>query len=74
MCNVWMSRPIPERAGRLEEAIMLQAELLELKANPARPAEGSVVEAKGGARSRLSGNGSDSARNAADRGYFCGRG
>jgi len=30
----------------LEEAIMLQAELLELKANPARPAEGSVVEAK----------------------------
>lgn len=31
---------------KLEEAIMLQAELLELKANPDRPAEGSVVEAK----------------------------
>ena len=30
----------------LEEAISLQAELLELKANPARPAEGVVVEAK----------------------------
>jgi len=31
---------------KLEEAIMLQAELLELRANPARPAEGTVVEAK----------------------------
>ena len=31
---------------KLEEAIMLQAELLELRANPDRPAEGSVVEAK----------------------------
>ena len=31
---------------RLEEAIMLQAELLELKANPDREAEGSVIEAK----------------------------
>ena len=31
---------------KLEEAIMLQAELLELKANPDRPAEGAVVEAK----------------------------
>ncbi|MFC3230838.1 translation initiation factor IF-2, partial [Marinibaculum pumilum] len=30
----------------LEEAISLQAEVLELKANPARPAEGVVVEAK----------------------------
>jgi len=30
----------------LEEAILLQAELLELKANPDRPAEGSVIEAK----------------------------
>ncbi|MEQ8345504.1 MAG: translation initiation factor IF-2 [Sneathiellaceae bacterium] len=30
----------------LEEAISLQAELLELKANPDRPAEGVVVEAK----------------------------
>ena len=31
---------------KVEEAIMLQAELLELRANPDRPAEGSVVEAK----------------------------
>ena len=31
---------------KLEEAIMLQAELLELKANPDRDAEGAVVEAK----------------------------
>ena len=31
---------------KLEEAIMLQAELLELKANPDRPGEGAVVEAK----------------------------
>ena len=30
----------------LEEAIMLQAEILELKANPSRTAQGSVVEAK----------------------------
>ncbi len=31
---------------KLEEAILLQAELADLKANPDRPAEGSVVEAK----------------------------
>src|SRR5215475_5504620 len=31
---------------RLEEAITLQAEILDLKANPERPAEGAVVEAK----------------------------
>src|SRR3954449_5061752 len=31
---------------KLLEAIALQAELLELKANPARPAEGAVVEAR----------------------------
>lgn len=30
----------------LQEAILLQAELLDLKANPDRPAEGSVVEAR----------------------------
>ncbi len=30
----------------LQEAILLQAELLDLKANPVRPAEGSVVEAR----------------------------
>ena len=35
-----------EGLERLEEAIMLQAELLELKANPDREAEGSVIEAK----------------------------
>ncbi|NQV56642.1 MAG: translation initiation factor IF-2, partial [Rhodospirillales bacterium] len=31
---------------KLEEAILLQAEILDLKANPNRPAEGIVVEAK----------------------------
>jgi translation initiation factor IF-2 len=31
---------------RLEEAILLQAEILDLKANPSRPADGSVIEAQ----------------------------
>ena len=31
---------------KLEEAILLQAEILDLKANPGRPAEGAVIEAK----------------------------
>jgi translation initiation factor IF-2 len=31
---------------RLQEAILLQAEILDLKANPNRPAEGAVIEAK----------------------------
>jgi translation initiation factor IF-2 len=31
---------------KLEEAILLQAEILDLKANPNRPAEGTVIEAK----------------------------
>ncbi|MEI8394635.1 MAG: translation initiation factor IF-2 [Rhodospirillaceae bacterium] len=31
---------------RLEEAILLQAEILELRANPSRPAVGAVIEAK----------------------------
>jgi translation initiation factor IF-2 len=31
---------------KLEEAILLQAEILDLKANPDRPAEGTVIEAK----------------------------
>ena len=31
---------------KLEEAILLQAELLELKANPGRTAEGAIIEAK----------------------------
>jgi len=35
-----------EGLDTLEEAILLQSEILELKANPARPAEGYVVEAK----------------------------
>ena len=35
-----------EGLKELEEAMMLQAELLELKANPDRVADGSVVEAK----------------------------
>ncbi len=35
-----------EGLDQLEEAIALQAELLELKANPDRPAEGTVIEAK----------------------------
>ena len=35
-----------ENLDKLEEAILLQAELLELQANPDRPAEGAVVEAK----------------------------
>jgi len=32
--------------GKLEEAILLQAEILDLKSNPNRPAEGVVIEAK----------------------------
>lgn len=37
-----------QRTGleKLEEAVLLQAEMLELRANPDRPAEGAVVEAK----------------------------
>ncbi|MDX1574981.1 MAG: translation initiation factor IF-2 [Kiloniellales bacterium] len=35
-----------QNLDKLEEAILLQAELLELKANPNRPAEGVVIEAK----------------------------
>ena len=31
---------------KLEEAILLQAELLALRANPDRPAEGTVIESK----------------------------
>ena len=31
---------------KLEEAILLQAELLELKANPDRPAQGAIIEAR----------------------------
>jgi translation initiation factor IF-2 len=35
-----------ENLEKLEEAILLQAEVLELRANPNRPAEGVVIEAK----------------------------
>jgi translation initiation factor IF-2 len=35
-----------QNLDRLEEVILLQAEILELKANPDRPAEGVVIEAK----------------------------
>ena len=42
--------PVSAKTGqgldKLVEAILLQAEVLDLKANPNRPAEGSVVEAK----------------------------
>ena len=31
---------------KLEEAILLQAEILDLRANPNRPAEGSVIESR----------------------------
>src|SRR5690606_14839648 len=34
------------KLDKLEEAILLQAELLELKANPKRPASGAVIEAR----------------------------
>jgi translation initiation factor IF-2 len=35
-----------QNLDKLEEAILLQAEVLELSANPDRPAEGAVIEAK----------------------------
>ena len=57
-------------ADKLEEAIMLQAELLELRANPDRPAEGSVVEAKR-AWQRFGGNRIGTARYPARWGYLC---
>ena len=44
--NVEVSAKTRLGLDKLEEAILLQAELLELKANANRPAEGAVVEAK----------------------------
>lgn len=44
--DVEMSAIKGEGLDQLLEAISLQAELLELKANPDRPAEGAVIEAK----------------------------
>jgi translation initiation factor IF-2 len=44
--NVEVSALKKTNLDKLLDAIQLQAEILELKANPARPAEGAVVEAK----------------------------
>jgi translation initiation factor IF-2 len=44
--DVEVSALTGEGLDRLVEAIALQAELLELKANPSRPAEGAVIEAQ----------------------------
>lgn len=43
---VEISAKTKKNIDKLEEAILLQSELLELKANPNRPAEGTVIEAK----------------------------
>ncbi|HKJ74764.1 MAG TPA: translation initiation factor IF-2, partial [Alphaproteobacteria bacterium] len=44
--NVEVSAINRTNLDKLEEAILLQAEVLELKANPDRPAEGAIVESK----------------------------
>ncbi len=44
--NVEVSATKKTNLDKLEEAILLQAELLDLKANPNRPAEGVVLEAQ----------------------------
>jgi len=44
--NIEVSATKRTNLDKLEEAILLQAEVLELKANANRPAEGAVVEAK----------------------------
>ncbi len=44
--NIEVSAIKRTNLDKLEEAILLQAEVLELKANPNRPAEGAIVEAK----------------------------
>lgn len=44
--SVEVSAKMGTNLDKLEEAILLQAEILELKANPSRNAEGVVVEAK----------------------------
>jgi len=43
---VEVSAKVGTNLDKLEEAILLQAELLDLKANPDRPAEGVIVEAR----------------------------
>ena len=44
--TVEVSAKTKQGLDKLEEAILLQAEILELKANPDRPATGAVIEAK----------------------------
>jgi len=44
--DVEVSAMAKTNLGKLEEAILLQAELLELKGNPDRTAQGAIVEAK----------------------------
>jgi translation initiation factor IF-2 len=44
--TVEVSAKTKQGLDKLEEAILLQAEILELKANPDRPAAGAVIEAK----------------------------
>jgi translation initiation factor IF-2 len=44
--DVEVSAKTGQGLDKLLEAILLQAEMLELKANPDRPAEGAVIEAK----------------------------
>ncbi len=44
--SVEVSAKAKQNLEKLEEAILLQAEVMELRANPDRPAEGIVVEAK----------------------------
>ena len=46
MLSVEISAKTRMGLDKLQEAILLQAEILDLKANPDRPAEGSVIEAK----------------------------
>jgi translation initiation factor IF-2 len=44
--DVEVSAKTKQGLDKLEEAILLQAEILDLKANPDRPADGAVVEAR----------------------------
>jgi translation initiation factor IF-2 len=44
--DVTVSATKKTNLDKLEEAILLQAEILDLKANPNRPAEGSVIESR----------------------------
>ncbi|MEX2451745.1 MAG: translation initiation factor IF-2 [Rhodospirillales bacterium] len=44
--NIEVSAKAKTNLDKLEEAILLQSEILDLKANPDRPAEGVIIEAK----------------------------